>query len=661
MVPPPNFPLIEVEFPDFSKWKELEEEFKSQKKQLQAFQAWQEKIEFVLEQNGIILSDSSQPGSPNFKNDSSTEGMKIISITSLSRGSSLKSIVVEDAYATGETIIPHNPTSLNLNESDNDIEIGMSNGVNFRPTSTVGRKHVEDIQGDMNDTGVSVEPHKSTKLHVELPPVDYPNLIEEETEPITESNIGINVQIPGRATRCLRSNSNDRRLDRISISASQKSAIAITNNNSNKSQSFCIVENEPTNVMKEQRKTRYAKDQEEALNHIEEVMSNGKRVFKCKLCSHVNSKDTSVLTHIRMSHIGSERKYPCAYCSYRFKKATHLQQHVLLKHPGQPPCEVPSSLNIVLRREDDTFNIVKSGKRDKSLTSKRNHSIAFSPKSNTRTNGSLTRTQEDLEREIRSSYEIFRDNSVNSYLCIACGFLFDEEAMIRQHIIQTHKCAFCPEIFTSSSQLESHMSFCSTAGTSSSKRVYSLPSSHAITVGPSIQDADSDPPKRRQYSFPEEVRLEVDKYVSNIQNPRPPYICNICHLIIKSTRQSARIHYTSKRILVIIAVSQTLADNFPVVFQPELDNINIDEFLRDNVAMEKQVQCVLHDGPCDAVGRWIKPRVAAAFMGECPMCTPQQTVNIRKIMEYMQTNRPIEYRMAIMQFLLKSGVKAMRS
>jgi len=107
-----------------------------------------------------------------------------------------------------------------------------------------------------------------------------------------------------------------------------------------------------------------------------------------------------------------------------------------------------------------------------------------------------------------------------------------------------------------------------------------------------------------------------------------------------------------------MVISQTAAENFPLKFQPEMDNINIEEYLRDEKAMERQVQCVLNGGTCDAIGRWIKPRVTAAFLGECPMCTPKQQQNMKRIMDYMQKNRPIEYRMAVVQFLIRSGINA---
>ena len=48
------------------------------------------------------------------------------------------------------------------------------------------------------------------------------------------------------------------------------------------------------------------------------------------------------------------------------------------------------------------------------------------------------------------------------------------------------------------------------------------------------------------------------------------------------------------------------AEDYPLEYQPEMDNIDLEEYFKDEVKMENQIQCVLHDGPCDEVGRWLK-------------------------------------------------------
>ena len=40
--------------------------------------------------------------------------------------------------------------------------------------------------------------------------------------------------------------------------------------------------------------------------------------------------------------------------------------------------------------------------------------------------------------------------------------------------------------------------------------------------------------------------------------------------------------------------------------QPELDKIDIDAYLKNKKALRIQVQCLIYDGPCDWVGRWLK-------------------------------------------------------
>ena len=44
--------------------------------------------------------------------------------------------------------------------------------------------------------------------------------------------------------------------------------------------------------------------------------------------------------------------------------------------------------------------------------------------------------------------------------------------------------------------------------------------------------------------------------------------------------------------------------------QPELDKIDIDAYLKNKKALRIQVQCLIYDGPCDWVGRWLKRKEA---------------------------------------------------
>jgi len=53
------------------------------------------------------------------------------------------------------------------------------------------------------------------------------------------------------------------------------------------------------------------------------------------------------------------------------------------------------------------------------------------------------------------------------------------------------------------------------------------------------------------------------------------------------------------------------ANRHGIRIQPELDKIDIDAYLKNNKAMKLQVTCLIHDGPCDWVGRWLKRKLLA--------------------------------------------------
>jgi len=90
--------------------------------------------------------------------------------------------------------------------------------------------------------------------------------------------------------------------------------------------------------------------------------------------------------------------------------------------------------------------------------------------------------------------------------------------------------------------------------------------------------------------------------------------------------------------------------------QPELDKIDIEAYLKNTKALKIQVQCLIFDGPCDWVGRWLKPRAAAALLGECLLCTEHQKIQLPKIMSFIQVNFPEEFKLGIKKYLFQFGI-----
>jgi len=55
-------------------------------------------------------------------------------------------------------------------------------------------------------------------------------------------------------------------------------------------------------------------------------------------------------------------------------------------------------------------------------------------------------------------------------------------------------------------------------------------------------------------------------------------------------------------ILVVISVSSSLGQGkkYPIKLQPELDNIDVEDYLKNEKFVDLQIKCAVYDGPCDA-------------------------------------------------------------
>ncbi|CAG7709757.1 unnamed protein product [Allacma fusca] len=93
-------------------------------------------------------------------------------------------------------------------------------------------------------------------------------------------------------------------------------------------------------------------------------------------------------------------------------------------------------------------------------------------------------------------------------------------------------------------------------------------------------------------------------------------------------------------------------------FQPELDSLDVDSYLKNERRVRLQFKCLLNDNaPCDAVGRWLKPRLGKAFLGECVLCTPTQVENLDKINSFIEANYPNEFRQIVYKYVQQLGVQ----
>lgn len=68
--------------------------------------------------------------------------------------------------------------------------------------------------------------------------------------------------------------------------------------------------------------------------------------------------------------------------------------------------------------------------------------------------------------------------------------------------------------------------------------------------------------------------------------------------------------------VVLIATVKALpqAQRYPIRLQPELDAINVEDYFRNERLLDLQIKCVVYDGPCDAVGRWVKRKLLTTWL-----------------------------------------------
>lgn len=58
--------------------------------------------------------------------------------------------------------------------------------------------------------------------------------------------------------------------------------------------------------------------------------------------------------------------------------------------------------------------------------------------------------------------------------------------------------------------------------------------------------------------------------------------------------------------LASLIVAAEVLDDSNLKVQPQFDRINILDYLNNEQRLKLQLKCILFDGPCDAVGHWIK-------------------------------------------------------
>lgn len=82
----------------------------------------------------------------------------------------------------------------------------------------------------------------------------------------------------------------------------------------------------------------------------------------------------------------------------------------------------------------------------------------------------------------------------------------------------------------------------------------------------------------------------------------------------------------------------------------EFKNLNIENYLRNERAVKFQLKCVIYDGPCDTIGKYLKTNIPTWLKTQCENCNDETKGYARKLVEFFQTNYAKEWDDAIAKY-----------
>lgn len=109
-------------------------------------------------------------------------------------------------------------------------------------------------------------------------------------------------------------------------------------------------------------------------------------------------------------------------------------------------------------------------------------------------------------------------------------------------------------------------------------------------------------------------------------------------------------------VTAILAVSATIAQAGTLhrvarqTIPREFQNINIENYLKNPRAVQFQLKCVIYDGPCDRIGKYLKVQIPELLTNQCRNCQPEQRKQTGRLVAFLQQNYPKEWEDAIKKF-----------
>jgi hypothetical protein len=89
----------------------------------------------------------------------------------------------------------------------------------------------------------------------------------------------------------------------------------------------------------------------------------------------------------------------------------------------------------------------------------------------------------------------------------------------------------------------------------------------------------------------------------------------------------------------------------------EFRNINIENYLKNPRSVLFQLKCIVYDGPCDRIGKYLKVTIPELITGTCAHCSPSDRQTAGRLVAHIQKNYPKEWHDAIRKFQGGQSVK----
>jgi len=86
------------------------------------------------------------------------------------------------------------------------------------------------------------------------------------------------------------------------------------------------------------------------------------------------------------------------------------------------------------------------------------------------------------------------------------------------------------------------------------------------------------------------------------------------------------------------------------VIPREFANINIENYLKNERAVRFQLKCVVDEGPCDRIGKYLKQTIPELLATQCANCDLAHKDRVSKFATTIQDKFPTEWEKAVKKF-----------